>query len=312
MKRRRSRGRNRGSILIIVLWILLLISLLAGRYLSHNRSKAGAAAYGWKSLAREQALASLLQLYATNADPLSPATGAGDREVEKSREKDRPTTGSETESVSWKSLRIGNIDLLVRESSEGQRLNLNSAADDAIRNRLRRGLGDERLEEADQVADALLDWRDSDDLVRSDGAEKDFYQTKGLPYEPADGPFKSLTEMLLVRGVTPEMFWGTIPEAAVMKRAGSDEEGETAGASSEGENVGGDAGEDEAENAGEEFSLINAFTISGKNVKRIEVIFLREGGSALAVTALLQRVNQKWELRRCYRCYLSKVESNGN
>jgi len=308
--RQQFRSRERGSILIIVLWILLLISLLAGRYLSHNRSKAGAAAYGWKALAREQALASLLQLYATSGDPLSPVTGTGDQGLAENRENDRQETDSKTESDVWRSLRIGKIDLLVRESSESRRLNLNSAADDAIRNRLRQGLGDDRLEEADQVADALLDWRDPDDLVRSDGAEEDFYQTKGLPYEPADGPFKSLTEMLLVRGVTGEMFWGAIPDAAMIKRTG-DEGGEMAEASNK-INEDSNNGKDESENPAGEFSLINTFTISGKNVKRVEVIFPQEGGSALAITAFLQRVNRKWQLRRCYRCYLSMAEPQGN
>ncbi len=308
--RRQFRSRDRGSILIIVLWILLLISLLAGRYLSHNRSKAGAAAYGWKALAREQVLASLLQLYATSGDPLPPVTETGDQELGEIQEKDRQETDSKTESDVWRSLRIGKIDLLVRESLESRRLNLNSATDDAIRNRLRQGLGDDRLEEADQVADSLLDWRDPDDLVRSDGAEKDFYQAKGLPYEPADGPFKFLTEMLLVRGVTTDMFWGTIPAAAMIKRAGY-EGGERVGASKEEYEVSNN-GKDKSENPDEEFSLINAFTISGKNVKRIEVIFPLEGGSALAVVALLQRVNRNWELRRYYRCYLSMAESRGN
>jgi len=305
-----SRSRDRGSILIIVLWILLLISLLAGRYLSHNRNKAGAAAYGWKALAREQALASLLQLYATSGDPLPLVIGTDDQGLGESQENDRQETDSKTESDVWRSLRIGKIDLLVRESSESRRLNLNSATDDAIRKRLRQGLGDDRLEEADQVADALLDWRDPDDLVRSNGAEEDFYQTKGLPYEPADGSFKTLTEMLLVRGVTGEMFWGAIPDAAMVKRIG-DEDGEIAGASKKEYEDSNDR-KDESENPAGEFSLINAFTISGKNVKRVEAIFPQEGGNALAITAFLQRVNRKWQLRRCYRCYLSMAEPQGN
>ncbi|MCK4377861.1 MAG: general secretion pathway protein GspK [Deltaproteobacteria bacterium] len=275
MRRRENHGRQ-GSILIVVLWVLLLISLLAGRYLSHNRGKAAAAAYGWKSLVREQAFFSVLELYATSGQPLPP-----DSEIEEIK----PAEGNanneqagETAPLSWRSLTVGGFSLLVRESSEGKRINLNSAADDAIRKQLRQGLGEDHQEEADQVTDALLDWRDPDDLVRSDGAEKDFYQQQSLAYEPADGPFKALTEMLLVRGVTPELFWGTTPPADSM----------------------------DIENP--PFSLINAFTITGKNVKRVEVVFPPDDGNAVAFTAFLQRKNQKWVLLRCYRCYLTVAE----
>jgi hypothetical protein len=280
-----SSRRRQGSILIIVLWILLLISLLAGRYLSHNRGKAAAAAYGWKSLLREQAFLSVLELYATSGQPLpqdgnieevQPAEGNVDNEQ-----------ASETVPLLWRLLTIGGLNLLVRESSEGKRIDLNSAADDAIRKQLRQGLGEDSGEEADQVADALLDWRDPDDLVRSDGAEKDFYQQEGLSYEPANGPFKTLTEMLLVRGVTPELFWGTTPQAGSMDL----------------ENV-----EEEEEEKTTPFSLINAFTISAKNVKRVEVVFPQDDGNAVAFIALLQAKGQKWSLFRCYRCYLPAAE----
>ncbi len=285
MKQRESHGR-RGSILIVVLWVLLLISLLAGRYLSHNRGKAAAAAYGWQSLAREQAFLSVLELYSGSGQPLPPVNKVEGSEPEENQKQDGELGVPDT--PDWRPLMIGKLKLLLRESSEKKRFNLNSAADEAIRKAIRQGLGDDRLEEADQVADALLDWRDPDDLVRSDGAEKGFYQQEGLAYEPADGPFKTLNEMLLVRGVTPELFWGDAPVIASLDQ---DNQGEV-------------------EDVGQEpiFSLINAFTISGKNVKRVEVVFLQDNGAAMAFTAFLQGRGQKWSLFRCFRCYLSAAE----
>lgn len=60
----------------------------------------------------------------------------------------------------------------------------------------------------DEVADAILDWLDEDDDARTYGAEADHYQSLATPYLPANGPIKNLDELLLVRGVTPELLYG--------------------------------------------------------------------------------------------------------
>ncbi len=58
------------------------------------------------------------------------------------------------------------------------------------------------------VADAILDWMDSDQQPRSFGAEDEYYGTLDPPYRARNGPLESLEELLLVRGVTPELLWG--------------------------------------------------------------------------------------------------------
>lgn len=60
----------------------------------------------------------------------------------------------------------------------------------------------------EEVADAILDWMDDDDDVRTYGAEADHYQSLVSPYLPANGPIRHLDELLLVRGVTPELLYG--------------------------------------------------------------------------------------------------------
>ncbi len=67
-----------------------------------------------------------------------------------------------------------------------------------------------RLTGDDAVAAAIVDWRDPDDEpVSADGAEADYYQSLPYPYRPRNGPFETPGELLLVRGVTPEMYFGT-------------------------------------------------------------------------------------------------------
>ncbi|WP_198243492.1 general secretion pathway protein GspK [methane-oxidizing endosymbiont of Gigantopelta aegis] len=53
---------------------------------------------------------------------------------------------------------------------------------------------------------AILDWRDADDLVRINGAEKEEYKVAGLPYGPANQPFRSMQELQQVLGMTPTVY----------------------------------------------------------------------------------------------------------
>lgn len=60
----------------------------------------------------------------------------------------------------------------------------------------------------EEIADCILDWIDADDRPRTMGAEDDFYAGLQPPYHCKNGPLNSLEELLLVRGVTPELLFG--------------------------------------------------------------------------------------------------------
>ncbi|WP_197356269.1 type II secretion system protein GspK [Aureliella helgolandensis] len=61
----------------------------------------------------------------------------------------------------------------------------------------------------EDIADAILDWIDEDDLPRPYGAEfDDYYSQVQTPYKPANGPIESIEQLLLVRGVTAELLFG--------------------------------------------------------------------------------------------------------
>ena len=57
-----------------------------------------------------------------------------------------------------------------------------------------------------RIADSILDWMDEDDDPRSVGAERNYYSQQG--YQPRQGPFESLDELLKVRGITAELLFG--------------------------------------------------------------------------------------------------------
>jgi DNA uptake protein ComE-like DNA-binding protein len=87
----------------------------------------------------------------------------------------------------------------------------------------------------EDVADAILDWIDSDDEPREFGAESGEYSA--MMYAPPNGPLQTVEELLRVRGVTPQLLFG-----ADVNRNGIIDAGEqNAAASFEGDADGGAA-----------------------------------------------------------------------
>ena len=64
-------------------------------------------------------------------------------------------------------------------------------------------------EDADVILDSILDWKDADNLVRLHGAEDEYYMSLPKPYKAKNADFETAEELLLVRGITPEIFYGT-------------------------------------------------------------------------------------------------------
>jgi hypothetical protein len=59
-----------------------------------------------------------------------------------------------------------------------------------------------------EIADAILDWVDVDDNSRLYGVETDYYESQSPAYSCKNGPLETIDELLLVRGVTPELLYG--------------------------------------------------------------------------------------------------------
>jgi type II secretory pathway component PulK len=60
----------------------------------------------------------------------------------------------------------------------------------------------------EDVANAIVDWVDTNDDERANGAESTYYQSLPNPYRTKNGPLNSLDELLFVKGVTPELLYG--------------------------------------------------------------------------------------------------------
>ncbi len=97
-----------------------------------------------------------------------------------------------------------------RVMDESGKINLNLLTDQTglLLNNLLVHLGVAK-EEADIIVDSVLDWKDGDELHRLHGAESDYYGGLPNPYKSKNGNFNTVEELLMVRGVTPAVLYGT-------------------------------------------------------------------------------------------------------
>jgi general secretion pathway protein K len=63
-------------------------------------------------------------------------------------------------------------------------------------------------EDVGDILDAMTDWLDPDNEVTKFGAEDSHYQALEKPYACKNGPMEFLDELLLVKGITRELFYG--------------------------------------------------------------------------------------------------------
>ncbi|MBF0101116.1 MAG: general secretion pathway protein GspK [Desulfobacterales bacterium] len=257
---------EKGSILVVVMWTITMITYLTAEYTAHNRNKAYVATYAMESFKRKQAIDSMLQFYKSQALQF--------------------VVPSKLKQETWIRFDPGGIEVWGRQTDESKRVNLNSGQDQEIRNKLILLLGNDRVDEADQLSDAILDWRDEDNLIRLSGAEDAFYKGERLPYLPANEQFKILTEVLLVRGMNSDIFWGdprsTMFSGDPLAENSSqlnprDEETDESLLNQE---TGLDTGAKR---------FVNAFTLYNKDIQRIELIIPGAGDSYDFVIAFLQK-----------------------
>ncbi|BHH86021.1 type II secretion system minor pseudopilin GspK [Desulforhopalus sp. 52FAK] len=105
------------------------------------------------------------------------------------------------------------VNSLVETENSGTKAE-NSGKSDDLRTILKNILLSEqfRIEdetEVTEIIDAIVDWIDDDDKESDHGAETSYYQALDEPYAAKNGLIYNLEELLLVRGITPEIFYGT-------------------------------------------------------------------------------------------------------
>jgi general secretion pathway protein K len=182
-------ARERGIALILVLWAVALLTVIAASFAFETRTEA---MLGANLLDKAQADA---------------AAKAGIRRAIAGYLQKGDDRWSDDGVV--RSLRFADARLRIVAVSEHGKIDLNAAPGDLLLSVVERALADVSDTTgvtAEEITDAILDWRDTDHARRPSGAEDDDYQSAGRDFGAADQAFLSVTELGQVRGVSAELF----------------------------------------------------------------------------------------------------------
>ena len=108
---------------------------------------------------------------------------------------------------------IDNIEVEINLYDESGKIDLNTAPVTILQSLLLEVGLDEGA--SSSVANAILDWRDRDNLVRAGGAEDQNYYAAGLSYGSKDDNFRRIEELSMVYGVSPQLYSALSPHVTV-------------------------------------------------------------------------------------------------
>lgn len=229
--------RNRGSILVGLLWCLALLSLVVIGVLHTSRSDLTIMRlYADRVQARYLALAGIERTKAllfrdAQERSRSGRNHTGELYDDPSRLKD-VTFGRGR----YRVMRGGSADegggVIFGVSDEESRLNVNVAELDEL---------GKLVGMTPDVLAALGDWRDPDNNPSPAGAEVEYYSSLRPPALPRNGPLPTARELLMVRGMPRELLLGTDLQATGLPEVAESEAGEAAESSAASSKSGGPA-----------------------------------------------------------------------
>lgn len=178
-------SNQKGVALLVVLWLLILLTIVVGVYAILTRTEALQARFLLDTTkARYAAEAGLHRAAYEMFNPDMETRWVGDGRAY--------------------SIEFGDATIEIRITDESGKININRADVDLLTELFFQQGVDELV--AVSLADAVIDWRDGDDLPGEYGAEIEEYDAQGFPYGPANQPFQSVDEIQQVIGMTQEMF----------------------------------------------------------------------------------------------------------
>lgn len=191
---------RRGFALVAALWLLIAFSAIGLELgLRARNQRLGAANAVEASQAAAAAWGGLDEVRARLGNRLAAAGGfrAADPNI-------LVDPWGRPDSMSLRPFAVGAARVSVEVRDAGATLHLNLATEQelhALFSALRVDFG-----LADRLAQAILDWRDADDLRRGRGAERDDYARQGRPVRPANRAFGRVSELRDVMGMTPAIY----------------------------------------------------------------------------------------------------------
>jgi general secretion pathway protein K len=179
------RGNQRGLALVAVLWITMLLAVIAASFTSSARTEG--------QLARNMV---------ENAKAEALADGAVYRAVSGLLAPD-PEQAWRADGTPYH-LSYGDGDVTIRIYDEDAKVDLNAAPPELLKGLLQ--LVGVEAEEAETLADRIVDYRDEDDQPQPHGAEDPDYLKAGRAAGAIDRPLATTTELLGVLGMSEALY----------------------------------------------------------------------------------------------------------
>ncbi len=221
----RRRG-ERGVALLLVLWIFMILGVLALDFARYMRDDAMASVnladetrgYYLALAGMNRAIFDAQRRREKNGPAAPPGTAAAALQGPHTLDEDEDDEPLVPVDGQWHEGDFAGGRWAVRMIDETGRISLNKANEPVLQrvvtNLMQGGdtaAGiDRHMQEAiDTVVDSIFDWRDHDNLKHTHGAESAYYLKRRVPYRAKNAFFDSPEELLLVRGVTPELYYGS-------------------------------------------------------------------------------------------------------
>ncbi len=227
---------DNGIALLLILWVLALLSVIVGEFCYAMRTEVNITRnFKKQTEAYYVAMAGLnraiYELIKNQVMPVRPQSSEEENNGKNGEALSENTTGEPADrwrmNVDMPPVTFGTGSFTVRLGNESGKININGAKQPLLK--IMVDALDIDSQQKDIIVDSILDWRDKNNLHRLNGAEDDYYNSLPEPYGCKDGDFDSVEELLMVRGVTPQIFYGGLkdlvttlkpPDKRIKKRRG--------------------------------------------------------------------------------------------
>ncbi|MCF7854550.1 MAG: general secretion pathway protein GspK [Candidatus Pacebacteria bacterium] len=201
--------QENGSVLIIVLWWLVILSIMAAALYAFVRPRIELASrLRDRAVGHHLAVAAMRVAMVQVKDDETPAFDALNELWSRNPEVyENILVANRGLSVAYRApvpfeeepeLHYGLQD-------EERKININRVPREVLE-RLFEHIGGLPSVEASAIAGAIIDWRDEDDDPVKYGAESSYYSSLSPPYEAKNGVFQVPRELMLVKGMTAEIY----------------------------------------------------------------------------------------------------------
>lgn len=191
------KSEKNGFALVLVLWVLSLLTIMAGSFALTMR--------------RESTITAGIKDNAAAAAAAEAGIAYAEMMLLQTDQNKRWRAEGDIYQVNF-----GDNQIRLRLISEAGKIDINKANSTLLQSLMAQSPIDE--DRQTKIIGAIMDWRDPDDLLNIDGAEKKEYRKAGLKYQPRNKPFQTVEELQMVLGMDEQLYNWLEPVITVYSR----------------------------------------------------------------------------------------------